>query len=712
MSTRTPHLNVALIGAAFLLLAGWYSVGTPILEPYDERYHFAYVLSIALDHALPAQNVEQVGPWGNEGSQPPLYYLLTAAATFWAARPGFEQQIERNPYTTRHLPVEPDNNRNIYIHRRAEDFPYDGNVLVLHVARLLSGVFGLGAVAGTYLFVRQLFPATTSLAICATAFLAFIPSFIYVSSSVNNDNLVVCLAAFSLWACVRLLRAARVTLSDALLLGALLGLATLAKLSALPLLGVGLLTVYWAVGGRARFNDALARCAALLCAFLALTGWWFARNVWLYGELLGTNTMNQIAGLRPQVATLPDVLAELPQIERTFWAAFGTGNVHPDDVWLWLPRALAIIGAIGCIAASRRLRMDWRLHDVNSRIVFLCALWVAVFVATYVWWLFRITSVTGRLLFPLLPVLTAAMAFGLSALAARWRSVILTASACGMGGLAALMPILVIGPSYARPPTVSAEQIAQVETRSDAVFGEGIRLLAYHVREREAELGKPIHVDLYWQALKPLMLDYTVYAHVLGAEDKAIGGMDTLPGRGSFPTTDWMPNAIYKDTIAVYLDELPAEPLAAILIVGWYETASQKGLTPRASDGKRLGRVDVGRVRVPSLTAPSYRPSLAASANFGDQIELVGYDVRADAVTLYWRARQPLMEDYTAFVHILDDAERLVAQADGQPRGGAYPTSYWRAGEIVRDEHPLALPTPNAKITVGWYRLDTGARLP
>ena len=81
----------------FYVLALWYGVSTPIFEPYDEPFHFAYVLALALDHGLPVQDVEHVGPWGNEGSQPPLYYFLLAAATGWFAQPGFAEQVERNP---------------------------------------------------------------------------------------------------------------------------------------------------------------------------------------------------------------------------------------------------------------------------------------------------------------------------------------------------------------------------------------------------------------------------------------------------------------------------------------------------------------------------------------------------------------------------------------------------------------------------------------
>ena len=79
-------------------------------------------------------------------------------------------------------------------------------------------------------------------------------------------------------------------------------------------------------------------------------------------------------------------------------------------------------------------------------------------------------------------------------------------------------------------------------------------------------------------------------------------------------------------------------------------------------------------------------------AYFGDSIALVGYEVDTDCddwrVTLQWSALEGLAEDYTVFVH-LRDGERLVAQHDGLPAGGLYPTALWRPGDVIVDGHVL-----------------------
>ena len=58
----------------------------------------------------------------------------------------------------------------------------------------------------------------------------------------------------------------------------------------------------------------------------------------------------------------------------------------------------------------------------------------------------------------------------------------------------------------------------------------------------------------------------------------------------------------------------------------------------------------------------------------------------------------------------------LVAQSDGPPRAGTYPTSIWDAGERVVDERVLVLPPDlpagRYRLLAGLYDPATGTRLP
>src|SRR5262249_6916760 len=66
--------------------------------------------------------------------------------------------------------------------------------------------------------------------------------------------------------------------------------------------------------------------------------------------------------------------------------------------------------------------------------------------------------------------------------------------------------------------------------------------------------------------------------------------------------------------------------------------------------------------------------------------------------------------------HLLDSTEQLWGQHDGEPVGGARPTTSWAAGEAVDDRVgvPVLEETPPGRyeVEVGLYDPETGDRLP
>jgi hypothetical protein len=113
-----------------------------------------------------------------------------------------------------------------------------------------------------------------------------------------------------------------------------------------------------------------------------------------------------------------------------------------------------------------------------------------------------------------------------------------------------------------------------------------------------------------------------------------------------------------------------------------------------------------------ALAVPAESPRLTEAnerepVDWGGLIGLADWSVEQSAggvdVTLYWQALQPIEKNYTAFVHLLDEAGRLVAQQDRPPAG--YPTSVWRPGEVVVDPFTIELPTDLPPDT---YYLQTG----
>lgn len=134
------------------------------------------------------------------------------------------------------------------------------------------------------------------------------------------------------------------------------------------------------------------------------------------------------------------------------------------------------------------------------------------------------------------------------------------------------------------------------------------------------------------------------------------------------------------------------------------------------TDGKPLLRV----VRLAPHAADSTSPPLATLEG---TIDLVGASVEPAIlqtggdlhVSLRWRARQKLPQNYTVFVHLRDASAKTVAQQDGFPGHGSYPTLWWQPGDTIVDDYTLRLP-PDAPpgeyhVVVGMYRPEDVRRL-
>jgi 4-amino-4-deoxy-L-arabinose transferase-like glycosyltransferase len=113
------------------------------------------------------------------------------------------------------------------------------------------------------------------------------------------------------------------------------------------------------------------------------------------------------------------------------------------------------------------------------------------------------------------------------------------------------------------------------------------------------------------------------------------------------------------------------------------------------------------------------RPS---SLLLGENIEFLGHnlDTRAFAVgdsvclTLFWRVRSAVAQDYKVFVHLERDGV-LAAQRDSQPACWQKPTNTWSPGDVIVDRHCLVVepeaPAGGYSLRIGLYLLDTGQRL-
>jgi hypothetical protein len=85
------------------------------------------------------------------------------------------------------------------------------------------------------------------------------------------------------------------------------------------------------------------------------------------------------------------------------------------------------------------------------------------------------------------------------------------------------------------------------------------------------------------------------------------------------------------------------------------------------------------------------------SSRFGDLIELVGVRLSADhvvpggtlRVTTYWRALRRIPQDERLLIRFMRPEGQSAGQLDATLGTNLYPTTLWRAGQIIVDAHDV-----------------------
>jgi len=738
LKSRTYNLQplaIALILATFIALGITYSVVTPIFEASDELWHYPFVKHLADGNGLPMQDASADQPWRQEGSQPPLYYALSALATFWIdtddAYEGQPPLLWYNPHVDNGV-LTADGNTNLVAHSQQEAFPWHRTALAVHLIRFLSVWMGAATVLLTYLLALEIFPDRRNLALGAAAVNAFTPMFLFISGAVNNDNLVVPLCSLALLMMVKITnRKSQIANRHWASLGLVIGLAILTKESAIGLLAPAGLTVAY-IAYRQRSMRTFLEGGLIVVGLAAIiSGWWFIRNWQLYGDPLGLNAFLDILGRRHPPATLHQLWGEREGFAMSYWGLFGGVNV-PLDAWVYrLLNLLALIAVLGVIVFLIRKLLRDRLRPEAWIAMVLLIAWPSAVFVSLIRWALQTWSSQGRLVFSAISALSILFFLGLSQFVPRRYTKTLTCLVASlMFVIAAITPFRYIAPAYAKPYLLSQTEIQAIPNRLDISFGGVMKLLGYDLSISNTQYpitntlkpGDSLTVTLYWQSLSKMNQDYSTFVHLLDETELIVAQRDMYPGQGLYPTSLWSAGDAIANRYVLTLPETAFTPNQAQLEVGLYDFATKERLLAYSPDGEPWG--DNARFHDIEITprAEAEVPN-PVNFNFGNRIALIGYDLdrRTAApgetvhLTLYWQALAEMKEDYSVFTHVLGEENRIWAQKDNWPQGGDAPTSTWEPGQTIADEYDLALqpdtPPDVYDVEIGLYLAETGDRL-
>jgi hypothetical protein len=718
--SRSAAIGISLY---FVFLVHNYAQATPIFEASDEAAHFLYIHTLIEQRQLPIiLSREQIAAaptpaerWSIEAHQPPLYYAVGALLIAWTDRSDLDAYLRPNDLIF--VRGETANNHHQWLHSPTRGGAQTG--LAVTILRLYSLSLGVGTLWVVYLTALLTLRSTT-LALLAMLLTTSVPSFVAISGSINNDNLTTLLYSAGLYWIMRCWQNALLIRRDMLAGSAVLALIALTKVNGLSLFGlVDLVLLVGVRHKRWSGRRALQFAGLSLTITLGLAGWWYARNVQLYGDPLALEATASLWSRAYEIApTSGDPMAELTRIFRSFWMMVGYLHLPVyGPVWV------SFYAALITLAALVGLIVGWQRGGLSKSVLLILLLACAVVIVTLLVGTRSVDISYGRLLFPMLAAFVPLLIAG-------WRMLLPRALSflpiVPLILAAMLMPLDTLRSAYPRLTAVTASDAGGVPVQVDA---EGLNIVSYRLLSEIAAPDEEIRLTLDIQgqhsqnpflaitAVDPVTLDSLGYASL-------------YPGLA--PTDALDPEQVYRTLIGFHLDPPDAQvrqPRRVLLRLEWITPVDGRSLMMRQADGSALEAL---LVNGPTWIDPRYEPEapqFPARMTFGGQgepagaIALTGYGFDRDPgdlsagdalhIDLHWRAQNPLADDWSLTVQLLDAAGGLIAQDDGSPAG--YPTSAWRAGTEFVETRTLVIPPDAApgthRIWVGWYRLADFQRL-
>lgn len=247
----------------------------------------------------------------------------------------------------------------------------------------------------------------------------------------------------------------------------------------------------------------------------------------------------------------------------------------------------------------------------------------------------------------------------------------------------------------------------------NAEFADAIRLHNLDVAADNVQPGDTLHLRLLWESLLNVEEDLRINLELINVMtgERHMMARNLIPLRGGNPTYLWQAGDVVTDYHTVLLPEdLPDGPYLVQVDV------TQNGQVVTGMN-EATPTTAVSSVITIGTVAQALPPPNLSQTTFAQGIQLEGYAFTSEANQLsfqfYWQTSEPVEENLTLFVHLIDQAGNLISQVDQPPQ---LPTSIWPPNQTIQSWHrlpvPDTIPPGEYRVELGFYSWPSLERLP
>jgi hypothetical protein len=453
---------------------------------------------------------------------------------------------------------------------------------------------------------------------------------------------------------------------------------------------------------------ALKHLALIALITLAIAGWWYARNIHLYGDPTATTISEQILESRRTsrlgILELGEIILTWPgELWLESWTVLNT------RLSLWLASGIGSALMMGGLMALFRQRVA-SIRGGGMLLVgsFVPALMLAVVGAA--------RNLHGHYSPPLMLVSLPATSILLTTGALAWIPSRLRGR-IAMTGVFLIIAVTVVfhatsfSPLF--PPLERADSIDdfEVEHRINVTFQNGAHLLGYEIDERVLRPGAVTRVRLCWGTEVHMNQLFAVTTQFVLPDGTKAAQQDGYPLSGRYPTSAWTPETVFCEWVPLRVRADAITPRAYDLRVGMYVF---RGEDVPYKSGPDTWQTDLLLDKVVIVSAKDFSADEEAIAQVDDWGALTTIDSVAEdgqlVLDITWLARGASPGRYRYFLHALDAAGNILTQLDREPLNGDFPTDLWVDGVTFADELRIELPPQTARVIFGLYDPLTGRR--